>query len=426
MDRVLRQVRSEKEALGSSQTIMRIFRKKIRLREALVKISEHVSPVGVEEVPLDRAFGRVLAEDVRASVDVPPFDRAARDGYAVRASDTFRATPERPVRLRLSRSGGVCEGECVQIQTGEPLPKGSDAVLMLEFTRNLGDEIEVLKPVTPGKNVSFRGEDVRRGDIVLRKGRILRPYDIGMLAAIRQRTVKVYKKPEVGIISTGDEILDPLADEPQPLKVFDSNSYALAALVEEAGAAPLRLGIVRDAAGVSGLKDAILDGLIGSDVLLVSGGSSVGERDFLADALTELGEILFHGVALRPGEPAGFALVNVNGERKPVFMLPGFPVATIAAFELLVRPALHRMQGMTPVERPSVLARAKRKIPSELGRVDFVRVRLEFEAAEAYATPIRTSGAGVLSSVTRADGFLLIPEEKEGVEQGELVKVFLF
>ncbi|MHC1579188.1 MAG: molybdopterin molybdotransferase MoeA [Candidatus Alkanophagales archaeon] len=409
---------------------MRVFRRKIRLREALVKVLGHVSPVGVEEVPLDRAFGRVLAEDVRSAVDVPPLDRAARDGYAVRAADTFGATPERPVRLRLSKSG-VSEGECVQIQTGEPLPEGSDAVLMLEFTRRLGDEIEVLKPVTPGKNVSFRGEDVRRGDVVLRRGRVLRPHDVGMLAAIRRRAVKVYRKPRVGIISTGDELLDPLADEPQPPEafVFDSNSYALAALVEEAGATPLRLGIVRDAAGVDGLKDAILGGLAGSDVLLVSGGSSVGERDFLADALTELGEILFHGVALRPGEPAGFALVDIDGERKPVFMLPGFPVAAIAAFELLVRPALQRMQGMMPAERPSVLARAKRKIPSELGRVDFVRVRLEFgagAAAEPHAVPIRTSGAGVLSSVTRADGFLLVPEEKEGVEQGELVKVFLF
>ena len=400
---------------------MKIFRKKIPLKEALAKVLEGVSPVDVEEVSFSEALGRVLAADVRANRDVPPFDRAAMDGYAVRAEDTFGATPESPVRLRLSKS--VREGECVPVQTGEPLPEGGDAVLMLEFTRRLGDGVEVLKPVTPGKNVSFRGEDVRQGDVVLRAGRKLRPHDVGMLAAIRQRIVRVYKKPKVGIISTGDELLDPLTDEPQPLRIFDSNSYMLAALVEEAGGTPLGLGIVRDEAGREGLKNAILEGLAKSDVLLVSGGSSVGERDFLADALTRLGELLFHGVALRPGEPAGFALVGVI--RKPVFMLPGFPVATVAAFEMLVRPALQKMQGMPPVERKSVLARAKRKIPSELGRTDFVRVKLEFEAAGVYAVPIRTSGAGVLSSMTRADGFVLVHEEKEGIEKEELVKVFL-
>ncbi len=411
---------------------MKLFRKLISLDEALKAVLSYAKRTGIEEIGFDDALNRVLAEDVYSPIDSPPFDRAAMDGYAIRGEDSFGASPDNPVFLRKkSRERGgeggkenenvveIREAEYLPIQTGMPMPEGSNAVVMLEYTKERGTELEIFKPVTPGKNVSFKGEDVKKGEGVLKEGRLLRAHDIGMLASLFKRTVKVYKRAKLGIISTGDELLEPKESFEGEKGIADVNSYVLAALTGKI-ATPYRIGIVRD--DYEAIKNAISLSLEEDcNGLLISGGSSVGKKDFLADAVEELGTLIFHGVAIRPGEPTGFGVVN----NKPVFVLPGYPVATISAFELLVRPFLYAMHGMKE-EREKIFAIASKKIPSAAGRTDFVRVKLLCTEKEYYAEPIRVSGSSILSSMTKSDGFVVIEENKEGIEEGERIAVNIY
>jgi len=435
------------------------MRKLISLGEALAILLRTASnfTVGVERVDFDASLGRVLAEDIRSPSDIPPFDRAAMDGFAVRGEDTFGASPENPVVLRKAETAGgkegegerkeesseesvsVQAGEYLPIQTGMRMPLGSNAVLMLEYARERSKgELEVFKPVPPGKNVSFKGEDIREGELLLKSGKILNAYDIGVLASISKTSVKVRKRVKVGIVATGDEIFDPKTQAKVEGKIADSNSFVLSALLSSAAeiAEPIRFGIIKDDFGE--IKDAVSHALRRCDVLLLTGGSSVGERDFSEAVVKELGgEILFHGVAIRPGEPVGFGIVC----EKPVFLLPGFPVATISAFELLVRPFLWEMLGVSYSSdsqtaeqtkrawlhgRCVVTAVAARKIPSAVGRTDFVRVKLrKTEEGFFAAEPVRVSGSGILSSMTKSDGFVVVEDEKEGIAKGERVLVCL-
>ena len=413
---------------------MKLFRKLISLDEALKTVLAYAKPAEteIEELGFGDALNRVLAEDVYSPADSPPFDRAAMDGYAIRAEDSFGASPNNPVLLRLIKSQSekgkesrvegveIGDGECFSIQTGMALPNGSNAVVMLEYTKERGSELEIFKPVTPGKNVSFKGEDVKKGEEVLKGGKLLRAHDLGMLASLFKRSVKVYKRAKFGIMSTGDELLNPEEAEPYEgeKRIADVNSYVLAGLTEPI-ASSYRIGIVRD--NYKEIKDTISRSLAKDcDGLLISGGSSVGKRDFIADAVEDSGELVFHGVAIRPGEPTGFGIVN----NKPVFILPGYPVAAISAFELLVRPFLFAVHGVKQ-ERKKIFAVARKKIPSAVGRTDFVRVKLfcNENENEYFVEPIRVSGSGILSSMTKSDGFVVIEENKEGVEAGEKVEV---
>jgi len=412
---------------------MKLFRKLISLDEALKAVLAYAKPAETEteELGFGDALNRVLAEDVYSPADSPPFDRAAMDGYAIRAEDSFGASPNNPVllrRIKSQREKGVeiGDGECFGIQTGMALPNGSNAVVMLEYTKERGSELEIFKPVTPGKNVSFKGEDVKKGEVVLKEGKRLRAHDVGMLASLFKRSVKVYKRAKFGIMSTGEELLNPEEAEPYEgeKRIADVNSYVLAGLTEPITRS-YKIGIVRD--NYDTIKTAISESLaVDSDSgchcdgLLISGGSSVGKRDFIADAVEDSGKLVFHGVAIRPGEPAGFGIVN----NKPVFILPGYPVATISAFELLVRPFLFAVHGVKE-ERKKIFAVVRKKIPSAVGRTDFVRVRLfcKENEKEYYAEPIRVSGSGILSSMTKSDGFVVVEENKEGVEEGEKVEV---
>jgi molybdopterin molybdotransferase len=413
---------------------MKLFRTLISFEAALKTVLSYAKRTELETVKFDDAFGRVLAEDVLSPINSPPFDRAAMDGYAIRGEDSFGAAPRNPVSLQLKKrpigEGGeesvvkMGNGECLPIATGMPIPQGSNAVVMLEYTKERGDTLEIFKPVTPGKNVSFTGEDVKKGEAVLKAGKILRAYDIGMLASLFMSTVKVYTRAKIGIIPTGDELMDPAASEQsheqRQQRIADSNSYMLTALTKTI-ADPHRKGIVRD--NYEELKAALRSSSLEGDCdgLLVTGGSSVGTRDFLADAVEELGEVIFHGVAIRPGEPVGFGAINT----KPVFILPGYPVATIAAFELLVRPFLYAMYGVTE-DRTTILAIARKKIPSAAGRTDFVRVKLIRTESEYYVEPLRVSGSGILSSMTKSNGFVVIEENKEGVAEGERIEVTVY
>ncbi|MEM2908352.1 MAG: molybdopterin molybdotransferase MoeA [Candidatus Hadarchaeales archaeon] len=406
---------------------MRGFTSYTKLADALEMVLSKIKQLEPEVVPFERALNRALAEDVVSRVDLPPFDRAAVDGYAVRAVDTFGATESKPVKLRVVGSVDVGSatrlevrrGEAAKVMTGAPMPKGADAVVMVEQTKAEGGHVLVFAKLPPGKNVSARGEDVRRGEVVLEKGRLLRPQEVGMLAATGNIRVKVTRRPRVAILATGEELRSP-GERLREGEIVDVNSYSLAAAVESCGGLPRRLGAVHDDA--RSLRRA-LRRAAKYDMALISGGSSVGERDLVPDVITELGELLFHGVAIRPGSPTAFGVVG----GKPFFGLPGFPVSALVAFDMLARPALRRMQGL-PADRgyPRVRARLARKISSTLGRMEIVRVRVREEAGELVAEPIRIAGSGILSSMTRADGFLTVPEDVEGLKEGSLVEVELY
>lgn len=403
------------------------FHERTLVKEVLELLLSRVKICGTEEILFEQCLGRVLAEEVVAGSDVPPFDRAAMDGYAVKAENTFGASQGNPIYFKVV--GEVSTGTqsklelddfgAVRIMTGAALPKGANAVVMFEYAKELEGEVEVYKPVTPGKNVSLEGEDVKRGEVLLRKGAVVRPQDIAMLAAIGKREINVYRKPRAAIISTGDELREPGT----PLKsgeIYDANSYSLAALVQASGGAANKIGIIEDAP--EKIKKAIKDALE-NDLIIISGATSVGKNDIVPQIVAEFGKILVHGVAMRPGEPTGVGAIN----KKLVFMLPGYPVAAIVAFETFVRPVLQKMQGMEIFSPyPQVQAKLKRKIASELGRRDFVRVKLEKKGKEYLAEPIRTTGSGIISSLVEADGFVIVPENTEGIEKGKKVVVNLF
>ncbi|MHC1585419.1 MAG: molybdopterin molybdotransferase MoeA, partial [Candidatus Syntropharchaeia archaeon] len=277
-------------------------------------------------------------------------------------------------------------------------------------------EVEILAPVSPGKNVSRKGEDVRRGDLVLKKGRVLKPPDVGMLAALGKTEVSVFKKPEVAVISTGDELIEPW-EELKPGKIRDINSFSLSSLIHPLGI-PHRMGIVGD--DEEGIKRALMESLR-YDVVVISGSSSVGEKDYLPVMVEKMGNLLFHGVSMRPGEPTGFGIVKDI----PVFIVPGHPVAAIISFFIFIRPFLCQMQELPVLSGKRIKARLKRRISSELGRRDFVRVELERMDSQTLANPIRSGGSGILSSMVKAQGFVIVPENEEGIEKGEEVIVEL-
>ncbi len=397
---------------------MRGFESYLKFEDALKVVLSEVRPLGWEWVPFHNACGRILSESVVSKIDFPPFDRAAVDGYAVRASDTFGASERNPKRLRLVRAigKGLRKGEASEVMTGKPMPKGADAVVMVEHTERRSDLIYVFQAVTPGKNVSCRGEDIRAGEVALPPGKKLGPQDVGMLACVGKRHVKVHRRPIVSIISTGSELRSPGA----PLRegeVYDINTYSLSCAVRFCGGVPRSLGICGD--DPSSLRRKLKEGLEG-DLIIVSGGSSVGVKDFVPEVLGEVGELRFHGVNLRPGGPTAFGVVN----GKPVFSLAGFPVASLVAFDMLVRPALRFMQGLPP-DRGFLRVKAylSSKVASTLGRVDIVRVKLSIQEKGLLAEPLRVTGSGILSSMTGADGFLIVPEDTEVLEKGDEVEV---
>ncbi|MEM1981442.1 MAG: molybdopterin molybdotransferase MoeA [Candidatus Hadarchaeales archaeon] len=394
------------------------FREYVRVEEALGLVLSLSKTLGSEEVPLEEACGRVLFEDLFSPLDFPPFDRSAVDGYAVRAEDTFNASETSPRTLEVVK-GRVRPGKAAEIMTGRPLPPGANAVVMVEHTRRRGKEVEILLPVTPGKNVSTRGEDVRKGERVLEKGRRLGPQEVGMLACLGFRRVRVFRRPRVSILSTGSELREP-GQKLGRGEIPDINSYSLACAVRSCGALPILLGRCPDEKKELGRK--LEEGTKRAEVMLVSGGTSVGKEDLVPELVRERGELLFHGINLRPGGPTAFG--RIGG--KPIFCLPGFPAACLLSYTFLVRPFLRFLQGLPP-ERGlrKVEARVSRRVASSLGRVDVVRVKLKEERG-LWAEPLRVTGAGILSSLTGSDGFFLIPEDVEVVERGERVEVELW
>lgn len=387
------------------------------------------SPRGVESVGLAEALGRVLAEDVLAPVDVPGFDRANVDGFAVRAADTFGAFEEDVRTLRVNDeviATGVAPqlevepGTATPIATGAVLPRGADAVVMVEYTEVEGTSVQVSRPATPGSHVSHAGSDLARGETVLHAGAVLSSREVGVLAAIGCARVPVRARPRVAILSTGDEIIAP--GEPMiPGGIYDSNAAILAAAVTELGGAPLPLGIVPD--DPDAVRDALASALATADLVLLSGGTSKGAGDLNHRVLADYPEasILAHGVALKPGKPICLAAVG----RTPVVILPGFPTSAIFTFHELVAPVLRRMAGLTGADdRQLVEATLPMQVNSDKGRTEFLLVGLA-EGDRGLAAYPMGKGSGSVTTFSRADGFLTIPRQTEIVEEGSPVTVQL-
>jgi len=374
------------------------------------------------------ARGRVLAEDVRSPAPVPHFARSVVDGYAVRAADTAGASLGLPSYLEVvgcvlmgkPAEMALHAGEAVEVPTGGMLPEGADAAAMIEHTELLGGTtIEVSRPVSPGQNVIRVGEDIAAGELCLPPGARLRAGELALLATLGVTEVSVYRKPVVALLSTGDEVVPPDA-QPGPAEVRDANWWGLAAMIADAGGEPRFAGIIRDVEG--SLEQAARDAYDSSDALIISGGSSVGERDLARQVLDGLGEpgVLVHGVALKPGKPTIIGLAA----GKPVFGLPGHPLSAMVSFHRLVRPILRRLGGETDLWEPTVAARLSRKVPSDSGRTEYVRVRLVRQEGELIAEPLFGKSAA-LSSLIAARGLVEVPLGVEGLDAGETVSVLL-
>jgi molybdopterin molybdotransferase len=407
---------------------------RLQTRVEVLAHYDRFGPVGKEEVDLAAAGGRVLASPISAPEAVPGFLRATMDGYAVRARDTFGAGAGAPqyleiqgeVPMGVAPARGVGGGETLRVATGAMLPPGADAVVMIEYTAEHPDgTLEVRRAVAPGENALAPGEDVARGERLFPAGRRLRPQEIGLLAALGLRRLAAYRKPRVAIISSGDEIV-PLEEKPGPGRVRDSNAYLAAAQVAEWGGLPLMQGIIPD--HFDALRQALAAALEASDLILISGGSSVGVRDLTLTAIQDLpdAEILVHGVALRPGKPTILAALG-DMRPKPLLGLPGHPASAAVVMEVLGRPLLLHLAGASdpsPWGR-TVTAGLSRNLAGATGREDYVRVRLRREGATLWADPV-LGPSGLLSPLVKSDGLVMIPLGVEGLFKGEEVSVQLF
>ncbi|MBT0158945.1 molybdopterin molybdotransferase MoeA [Candidatus Bathyarchaeota archaeon A05DMB-2] len=374
-------------------------------------------------VPLQEALNRVSAEDVIAQEDLPRFDKSAVDGYALKAEDTTGATQFKPATLTITDSAEIGAKQAKQLWTGNPIPKGADAVVMIENTRKRDDgKLDVWVPLAPNANVSRKGEDIQKGETATKKGTRLNPYHLGLFAALGNTSVKVAGKPRIAIIATGNELAK-TGTTPTANQIFESNRVMLSAMCRELGAEPVDLGIAKD--DIDEIAEKIKTGLHQCDAVVTTGGTSVGGLDLVPDAVNNTGKpgVIVHGIAMRPAMPT--ALAAIDG--KPVLILSGNPVAAVIGFEAFARPLICKMLGMSQEEtRPIVRAVMTRKVATALGRRTFVRVLVTQKNGEFTAEPVSTRGSGTISTMTRSNGFVIVSENREGLAQGELVAVRLF
>ena len=409
-----------------------MFRKLVSFHEAkrILKQSFSPKPVGVEEVFLSKAYNRVLAKDILSSIDVPPFYRSTVDGYAVKATDTFGADEDHPTTLKLCGrvtigappSVEVEKGTTVETVTGAPLPKGADAVVMLEYVIRRENSVSIHRPVSKGENVMKAGSDIERGKTVLKKGQTLSSREIGVLAALGLTQVKVYKRPKVAILSTGEEIVEPGKLLP-PGKIYDINAHTLSAAVLQCGGQSINLGIIPD--NMNQLKEALKKALDLADVVITSGGVSVGPKDIVPKVLDMLGEpgVIVCGIAVKPGKPTAIALIN----EKLVFSLPGHPTSSLLMFYLIARPILFQMTGTHEKAPLTLKATATTKMFPARGRRTFVMVNLAHtKSGKLLASPVSLGLSGAITTLAKADGFVEIEEKKQFIDVGEEVTAYLF
>ena len=402
---------------------MQLFEKLIDHREAVRLVLENAPRLPVARVPLMEAQGLALAEDVRARFDSPPFDNSAVDGYALRSIDAeagrvFRVVDEAPAGRPARKSVG--EGEAVKIFTGGLIPQGADAVAMVENTSGWGEEFELKKTVAPGNNLRPAGEDVREGEVILHVGTEIGAPEIGLAATQGYGELPIYRRPRVVVLSTGSELVEPGTRDLDPGEIFDSNSFALLAQAREAGADARRITAASDDAEV--LRTAMKEALTSADVVVTSGGVSVGQRDLVKGALLDLGvEQIFWGIKLKPGKPVFFG----TREDARFFGLPGNPVSAMVCFELFVRPTLMRMTGREDKHRPRIEVYFDEDIENRFGRMHAMRVNLSRTEKGWRAESVGAQGSGLVSSLTKADALALIGPESEGVWAGEPVEAIV-
>jgi molybdopterin molybdotransferase len=404
---------------------------KVQTPDELYKKMNHFKSLSFEKVAIEDSLHRVLCEDVISPINLPEFQRSTVDGFALKAKDTYGASEKNPAIFRLVGEipmGQVSdievhEGEAVKVATGGMVPKGADAVQMVEYTECIDSyTLHVSKTISPLENVIQVGEDVKAGERVLHKGHLIRPQDLGLMAGIGKTDVFVFLRPRVGIISSGDEIV-PIGIVPSPGQVRDINRYTIVSMVKEAGGIPLFLGIVKDR--FNDLKEKIELGLRESDIVVITGGSSVGTLDLTREVLQVFPgtEILAHGVSIRPGKPT--LLADIDG--KPFLGLPGHPVSAMVIFHFFGKPILKILSGLSREviwHQIKVKARASRNIPSVSGREDYVRVKLEEKDGALWAHPI-FGKSGAISNLVHANGLIRIGINEEGLEQGEGAEVIL-
>jgi molybdopterin molybdotransferase len=401
---------------------MKGFSERADVEEVDEFLARRTLPLPAESVPLLECVGRVLCADVEAQVSVPGFPRSAMDGYAVRGEDTFGASQYDEVALELLGlslpgapfEGNVGKGQAVRIMTGAPVPDGADAVVMAEVCREGDGRVALSDAVAPRKNVGEVGEDIRAGQVALRAGRRLRPQDAGLLSSVGRAEVSCVRRPRVRLVVTGDELL-PAGSVPEGAKIVDSNSVVLRALIDRDGGVTLPFEILPDRPEI--IANAMKSD--DADLVLVSGGSSVGQEDHAPQLLAELGTLDYHGISMRPSSPAGVGRI----EGRFVFLLPGNPVSCLCAYEFFAGPTLRALGGRSR-EWPhrSVRVPLERKIASAVGRTDYVRVAIE----DGKALPLATSGASILSSTVRASGCVIVPRALEGMGEGSEVEVLLY
>lgn len=404
-------------------TDMRPIRETISLEEARALIGQVTAPIDrTEVVSLVDANGRVVARDIVADRDVPPFSRAAMDGYAVIAENTFESSKFRPKVLRSVErlftgevaTKVVSPGECIEIATGAPLPTGADAVVMVEETDKDGHgSVSIFNPVYPGQNVGRRGADITEGQTVLGRGDFLNSSRIGALAALGLSNIEVFQRPRVAILSTGNEIVDP-GRPLAPGQIYDVNKFTLSAIVAEHGGVPVAYATAAD---TQEALHSALDACLAEDILVFSGGSSVGERDLILDVMAEKGEVLFHGIAVKPGKPTVFGVIA----GRPVFGMPGYPTSCLSNAYMLLVPMLRDTARLPAERKRTVSAPLGQRVVSTTGRHQFYTVKI----ADGVALPA-FKASGDITSMSQADGYFEIPAQTDIVEKGQTVEVTLF
>lgn len=392
------------------------------LNDALQLIDENQLVMGSEEIPIGEAHKRVLAEDIISYHNSPPFDKSAMDGFALKGENTFGASQSAPKTLKIVDAigaGDFCdkvinEGEAIVIATGAPIPEGADAVLMKEYTTTDGDELTIYSQVTPGENVSPKAEDIKKGEKILSKNTFIRYQELGLIASAGYDTVKVFKKPRVKIIITGNELVEPTKEKIDKAKIINSNQFTIKAMVEDSGAIA-DIGHAGDT--FDEVRQAVLEASEEYDVIMTTGGTAISKGDVVLDVVEDLGSVLFHGVSIRPGKPIGAGIVN----DKVVFTFSGQPVAAMSQFDIFARKFLFKMQGRE-FDFDIVKKEAMLKIPSQLGRTDFIRSFTD----ENHTRHVLNRGSGIIRSMVEANSYIIIDENDEGYQKGDTVDVVFF
>lgn len=408
-----------------------MFRKLMSFDEAKKVLNQNfiANPVGVEKVSLSVALNRVLAQNVLSSIDIPSFNRSTVDGYAVKAADTFEAAEENPIKLKFCGHVAIGElprvivenGLAAEIVTGAPLPQGADSVVMIEYTTQQEDTIFVHRPVSISENIMTAGSDIHKNEKVLEKGQVLDSRRIGVLAALGLTEISVYKNPKVAILSTGEEIVEP----GKPLssgKIYDINAHTLSAAVKEIGGEPINLGIIPDNKEM--LTKALEKALNLADVVLTSGGVSVGPKDITPKVVNSLGKpgVIISGVAVKPGKPLTISVVN----KKIIFSLPGNPTSSLFMFNMFIHPILTKLAGRPEEKRSTIKAITAKKMFPARGRRTFIMVNLTFEkSGKIIVNPVPTGLSGAITTLSKADGFIEISEKRQFLDEGEEIEVYL-